>query len=848
MKKLLLCILALFITQEILAQPSRRILGNHLISTHDIQPSTSGDSMWIATNMGVYLQTDNLQNTQIFFPDFKAYCIHKSGNNLWFGGENRILMFDGTSWDTITGSGLPPNYIVRDIVVNDGTPWFIINDTLYSYTNGVFNSTNIEAAKLVRGNNRFAVIINPGRPNQVVDTVSMLEYRNGRFDSLPVPSAFVNSPVQTQRARDAVYINNTLYMLMHVGRKNIINRYSRFSRSWTSTANPPNIPINQNGYHILAEAQNRLFAFTRNCVVEEIDLQTLTPISTQHTELRFIQNTGVLRYKSIQDRISLVVEYATSPQWLPNTLYYAIEWSVTAADKPIQEVLDLNDFTFPVIANGLLGFGFTNIINDEIKLGDINMIFSAAPWFTGEINDTAFVEANRYNSFESSSFLPGPVADFIDPSYLQRYSRVWKISQNEIDIHKTNFSDSAYIMPEVIANWPGNGRHLNGEAFQLAPFIDVNSNGIYEPELGDYPKILGHQAVYAIFRNANEVERNRFNIIPKSNLELHMMVYAFDSAGLPDLNSTVFINYRIFNRGTETMKSAKFALNNDFTLGAGTSQCLGSDHTENIIFGYSCNTTQTDPKAITIKLLNQPLEGHQHYFNQSTSGNPSLRDPQSTDDYIRYMNYAWPLHDSLRLTSPSGPNNNANGVGFDNSGQSPTTKWAFNSSDNWYFPPNQAADLRNLAITNLGDIEPGKHRCLEFAYTHGYDSNDNSGNWQNALTRAKSRLAIAESVYNDLNTGCLGVVLSREEFDGQMRQLKTFPNPVRKGHILTVQSNEKIERIEIFSVTGTPLVFKSTTIEDGIEINIPENTPSGLYLVRIYRANNTVNTEKILVE
>jgi hypothetical protein len=44
------------------------------------------------------------------------------------------------------------------------------------------------------------------------------------------------------------------------------------------------------------------------------------------------------------------------------------------------------------------------------------------------------------------------------------------------------------------------------------------------------------------------------------------------------------------------------------------------------------------------------------------------------------------------------------------------------------------------------------------------------------------------------------------------------------------------------------MLFSRTNVETGIEINIPENTPSGLYLVRINRANNTVNTEKILVE
>jgi hypothetical protein len=35
----------------------------------------------------------------------------------------------------------------------------------------------------------------------------------------------------------------------------------------------------------------------------------------------------------------------------------------------------------------------------------------------------------------------------------------------------------------------------------LLPFADVNNNGIYDPSYGDYPNVLGDEALYLMYND-----------------------------------------------------------------------------------------------------------------------------------------------------------------------------------------------------------------------------------------------------------------------------------------------------------------------------------------------------------
>jgi len=85
----------------------------------------------------------------------------------------------------------------------------------------------------------------------------------------------------------------------------------------------------------------------------------------------------------------------------------------------------------------------------------------------------------------------GPVSStntYLDPNFSAKYDdAIWTVLKSDIDYHRNNFMQSGYVILSLILDWPGNGDTSLGVSFHLAPFVDINSNNIYEPHLVDYP-------------------------------------------------------------------------------------------------------------------------------------------------------------------------------------------------------------------------------------------------------------------------------------------------------------------------------------------------------------------------
>src|SRR5690606_37961170 len=82
---------------------------------------------------------------------------------------------------------------------------------------------------------------------------------------------------------------------------------------------------------------------------------------------------------------------------------------------------------------------------------------------------------------------PGPLDTInasIDAAQCARYDQIYNITRAEVD-NFVSVGQSA-ITPNIL-NWPGNGDVSLNQARRLAPFVDVNMDGFYEPTAGDYP-------------------------------------------------------------------------------------------------------------------------------------------------------------------------------------------------------------------------------------------------------------------------------------------------------------------------------------------------------------------------
>jgi len=194
------------------------------------------------------------------------------------------------------------------------------------------------------------------------------------------------------------------------------------------------------------------------------------------------------------------------------------------------------------------------------------------------------------------------------------WNRVWKINRTEIDNHINNWWKSNYQPLKEIAEWPGNGDTLLGQAAQLAPFFDRNHDGKYIPKDGDYPLIKGDQAIYFIFNDDRNIHTASGG--NKLGIEIHGLAYAFNCEAQAELYNTFFIDYKIFNRSTGTYYDTYLGIFTDFDLGWGQDDHLASDVPTSSLIVYNGDPEDgfdnpgsygLHPPAQSVSLLSGPL-------------------------------------------------------------------------------------------------------------------------------------------------------------------------------------------------------------------------------------------------
>lgn len=133
--------------------------------------------------------------------------------------------------------------------------------------------------------------------------------------------------------------------------------------------------------------------------------------------------------------------------------------------------------------------------------GDGNVFaYRQTLWLSGMSYDSDTVMHLSAQEYRLSriDYYPGPISsDSIASAY---WDRTWTVTKGMVDSTKNGLYTT---LPEAVLNWPVKGRAQYGERQELAPFEDVNNNGIYEPLLGDYPIIKGHISTIAIFNDVN---------------------------------------------------------------------------------------------------------------------------------------------------------------------------------------------------------------------------------------------------------------------------------------------------------------------------------------------------------
>ncbi len=327
-----------------------------------------------------------------------------------------------------------------------------------------------------------------------------------------------------------------------------------------------------------------------------------------------------------------------------------ILFGATTSAQQIRDTLNGNSVS--AILNdqgGLFNSPSTGSPGYELPSGSGNhLIYTTGFWFGGTNQNGDLKLAGRLFG-QSTDFYRGPYSstgDYFDTSYVYEYQEgIWTVSKSQIVYHIDNFDQPNYVAPAAILNWPGNGNSSIGISEQLAPYVDVNNNNVYDPDDGDYPCIKGDIASYQIMhddRAHNETGGE------KIGAEIHMMIYQIASGDYID--STTFIDVKIINKGQNNFSNFKTALYVDGDIGFSEDEYIGSNPSRNLMYIY--NGTNNDPggngqpgyganpPSMGIVCLNIDID-YSGYFNRPDLGAPYTHGPSTPADYWNYMNGKW---------------------------------------------------------------------------------------------------------------------------------------------------------------------------------------------------------------
>ncbi len=319
------------------------------------------------------------------------------------------------------------------------------------------------------------------------------------------------------------------------------------------------------------------------------------------------------------------------------------------------------------------------------KDGQKGTFCNSSLWIGGKGNDsTLYFAGEMYKQGPSlmapywcdlPDFYAGPVMDSVNYSiYMETlWSRTWKVTKSEIEYHKTHWNTQGYIAPPNITNWPGNGNTSYGQAAELAPYYDNNGDGKYNAADGDYPLIMGDEAVFTIFNDDRDLHKDSGG--KKMKIEIHLMAYAFD---LPDdsaFKNTIFLNYKIFNRSSKTYYNTYMGAWADMDIGYDLDDYICCDVGRSSFIGFNGlavdGTGQTNaygahPPAQSVTILGGPFmdpaghdrprldnEGHQ-LCNESINGT-GFGDSIANNERYGLTNFLAPWNTQLTQYYYSGP-------------------------------------------------------------------------------------------------------------------------------------------------------------------------------------------------
>ena len=291
------------------------------------------------------------------------------------------------------------------------------------------------------------------------------------------------------------------------------------------------------------------------------------------------------------------------------------------------------------------------------------------------------IAALRYGP--DTDFWPGPLTDngTIDKETCENWDRHFEVSGASIDALRTDVLLDGVVDNPValdLKKWPARGNPYFEQIYgfplpdqDLAPFIDYDGDGLYDPGQGDHPII----EVTGCDENSNDYNRpvyadqmiwwvynDKGNIHTESEgnpMSMEVQVTAFAYATTDAINNMTFYRYKLLNKNPLTVTDTHFSLWSDPDLGCPENDYIGCDTLLDLGYVYNdgvdgplCQTADIPgygavPPALGVDYFRGPLDefGNQigmSAFQYHVNDNTPTGDPSDAAGYFNLQRGSWP--------------------------------------------------------------------------------------------------------------------------------------------------------------------------------------------------------------
>ena len=301
-----------------------------------------------------------------------------------------------------------------------------------------------------------------------------------------------------------------------------------------------------------------------------------------------------------------------------------------------QTDLDVNNVRTTIMGGGDMWWNLDDARYEIPKDGNRHSLFAGALWIGGvDEGGQLKVAAMTYRQ-GGNDYWSGPLNTTTASTSAENcneWDKHFKLDRSDVEEFVARAGDPTYDVPESIKKWPAHEKFA-GEDHYLAPFHDVDGDGEYNWETGDYPdynitgadedaKLFGDQTLWWVFNDKGNIHTE--SEADALGLEIHAQAFGF--AADNEVNDMTFYNYKIFNRSTTPLNDTYFGqwvdpdlgkYDDDYVgcdVGLGLGFCYNGDAEDEGAVGYGFN-----PPAIGVDFFQGPYSDENDGLDNDRDG------------------------------------------------------------------------------------------------------------------------------------------------------------------------------------------------------------------------------------